>query len=90
LVKISKDKIFIAWIIVTIRRTDLRTAKIVNLVCKLCDESGDFVTSLTVLAKHVPASVADRVLFFPENRRTMPELAGPGGSTMGPALMPFK
>jgi hypothetical protein len=74
---------------VSARRSDSRTAKIVDLVCKLCDETGDFVASLTILTKHVPVSVADRVLFFPEKRRAVSGLAGCSDSPDKPGLLPF-
>jgi hypothetical protein len=54
----------------TIPRSDLRTAIVVDLTCKLYDETGDIIAAMSVLARCVSLSVLDRVLLHPQNRRS--------------------
>jgi len=54
---------------VNIPRSDLRTAIMVQTVCQLYDETRDFTTAMNILSGYVSNSVAERVLFHPENRR---------------------
>jgi len=53
----------------TIPRSDLRTAILVNSACKVCDATGNYVAARRLLTKHVSSAVISRVLFQPKNRR---------------------
>jgi hypothetical protein len=55
----------------TIPRSDFRTAYIVNLVCKLCDETGMALTAMNILEKYVSEPVMLRVLLHRNNRRML-------------------
>jgi hypothetical protein len=53
-------------------RSNVLTAILVEVACRIWDRTGRFTVTLKLLAKFIPAPVLERVLFHPELRRPFP------------------